>query len=90
MALAGCSLTGLTDFQRGERVGGKIHAVGEFEQRVNQSARVRTGGERDVPLADFSASERQGFGNVRQGNSCGVEQLPRGLRVAARGQNAYG
>ena len=78
------------DGRRGEVFVQTFH-LGEGVEAVGEPARamgVRTGGQRDTALADFSASEREGFGNLRQGNSCGVEQLPRDLRVTTRGQHA--
>ena len=54
------------DGECGGGIGGVADAVGEIEERVDQTARVVAGGEQDVASCNFGRPEREGLGDGRR------------------------
>ena len=71
-----------------ERIGGVVDAVGEFEQGVDEAARVRAGGEQGAVLVDRAAGEADGFRRLRQREFGGGESFFAGGGIAGGGEDA--
>ena len=63
--LAGRSAMRCRSGERGDGIGG-VDAVGEFEEGVDQAARVVSNGEEDVASFNFGRPEHEGFGDGRR------------------------
>ena len=58
-----------------QRVVGKMDAVGQFKQGINQAALVGAGRQNDGTVLSLAARQGQAFGRIGQGKMGGLEDL---------------